>query len=154
VAPDNQPKADDGASHPTARTFLHFAHSRDRDEAKSDRVLRSTPFVALVTVCSKLALEKRNGNLYYYRHVRDGDRVRKIYVGSGEIALLAHEHDLIKRAAEEHKWNEEREEREKFEALASSVEELRDVAEILTRAYLIASGYRRYQGHWRLKRSE
>jgi hypothetical protein len=101
-----------------------------------------------------LALEKRDGNLYYYRHVRDGDRLRKIYVGSGEIALLAHEHDVIKRAAEEHKRNEEREEREKLEALASSVEELSDVAEIITRASLVAGGYRRYQGHWRLKRSD
>jgi hypothetical protein len=150
VAPDNQPRAD-GVSHPTDRTFLHFAHPRDRGEAKGDRVLRSTPCVALVTVCSKLALEKRDGNLYYYRHVRDGDRVRKVYVGSGELALLAYEHDLIKRATEEHKRNEER---EKLEALVSSVEEFSDLAEIITRACLVAGGYRRYQGHWRLKRSE
>ncbi len=99
-----------------------------------------------------MALEKRDGNLYYYRHVRDGDRVHKIYVGTGELALLSYEHDLIKRAAEEHKRKAEREEREKLEALASSVEELCDVTEILTRAYLIASGYRRYQGHWRKRR--
>jgi hypothetical protein len=153
VAPDNQPRAD-GASHPTARTFPHFADPRDRGEAKSDRVLRYPAFVALVTVCIKLALEKRDGNLYYYRHVRDGDRVRKVYVGSGELALLAHEHDLIKRAAEEHKRKEEREEREKLEVLVSSVEEFCEVTEIITRACLIAGGYRRYQGHWRLKRSE
>ncbi len=101
-----------------------------------------------------MALETRDGNLYYYRHVRDGDRVRKVYVGSGELARIAYEQDLIKRAAEEHKRKEEREEREKLETLVSSVEELSEVAEIITRAYLIASGYRRYQGHWRLKRSE
>jgi hypothetical protein len=141
-------------SHPTDRTFLHFAHPRDRGEAKSDRVLRSTPCVALVTVCSKLALEKRDGNIYYYRHVRDGDRVRKVYVGSGELARVAYEQDLIKRTAEKHRRKEEREEWEELVGLASSVEELCDVTEILTRAHLIASGYRRYQGHWRLKRSE
>jgi hypothetical protein len=101
-----------------------------------------------------LALEKRDGRLYYYRHMRDGDRVRKIYVGSGELARIACEQDLIKRTIEEHKRKEEREEREKLEALASSVEELSDVVEIITRACLIASGYRRYQGHWRLKRSD
>jgi hypothetical protein len=99
-----------------------------------------------------MALEKRDGNIYYYRHVRDGDRVCKIYVGSGELALLAHEHDLIKCAAEEHKRKEEREEREKLEALVSSVEEFCEVTEILTRAYLVAKGYRRYQGHWRKRR--
>jgi hypothetical protein len=99
-----------------------------------------------------MALEKRDGNLYYYRHVRDGDRVRKVYVGSGELARIAYEQDLIKREAEEHKRKEEREEREKLEALVSSVEELSEVAEIITRAYLIAGGYRRYQGHWRKRR--
>jgi hypothetical protein len=101
-----------------------------------------------------MALEKRDGNLYYYRHVRDGDKVRKIYVGSGELALLAHEHDHIKRTIRKHRQQEEREEREKLEALVSSVEELSDLAEIITRACLVAGGYRRYQGHWRLKRSE
>ena len=99
-----------------------------------------------------MALEKRDGNLYYYRHVRDGDRVRKIYVGSGELARIAYEQDLIKRTIRKHKQQEEREEWEELEGLASSVEEFCDVTEILTRAYLIASGYRRYQRHWRKRR--
>jgi hypothetical protein len=99
-----------------------------------------------------LALEKRNGRLYYYRHVRDGDRVRKVYVGSGELARTAHEQDLIKRTIEKHRQQEEREEWEELEDLASSVEEFCEVTEILTRAYLIASGYRRYQRHWRKRR--
>ncbi len=80
--------------------------------------------------------------------------MRKVYIGSGKLARIAYEQDLIKRTLRKHKQQEEREEWEKLEGLASSVEELCDVAEILTRAYLIASGYRRYQRHWRLKRSE
>ena len=101
-----------------------------------------------------MALEKRNGRLYYYRHVRDGDRVRKVYVGSGELARIAYEQDLVKRTIEKHRHQEEQEEWEELEGLTSSVEELCEVTEILTRAYLIASGYRRYHGHWRLKRSD
>ena len=73
---------------------------------ESTHVLRLTPCVALVTVCSKLALEKRNGRLYYYRHVRDGDRVRKVYVGSGELARIAYEQDLVKRTIEKHRQQE------------------------------------------------
>jgi hypothetical protein len=99
-----------------------------------------------------LTLEKRDGHLYYYRHVRDGDKVRKIYVGAGELARIAYEQDLIKRTIEKHWQQEEREEREELEGLATSVEELCEVTEILTRAYLIASGYRRYQRHWRKRR--
>jgi hypothetical protein len=48
-----------------------------------------------------MALEKRNGNLYYYRSVRDGEKVRRVYVGAGEIARIAHEHDEQRRAQEE-----------------------------------------------------
>ena len=101
-----------------------------------------------------MALEKRNGRLYYYRHVRDGDRVRKVYVGSGELARIAYEQDLIKRTIEKHRQQEEQEEWEELEGLASSVEDFCEVTEILTRACLVAGGYRRYQGHWRLKRSD
>jgi hypothetical protein len=46
-----------------------------------------------------MALEKRNGNLYYYRSVRDGEPVRKVYVGSGELARIAHVRDVMCRAA-------------------------------------------------------
>jgi hypothetical protein len=99
-----------------------------------------------------LALEKRNGRLYYYRHVREGDRVRKVYVGSGELARIAYEQDLVERTIEKHRQQEEQEEWEELEGLASSVEELCEVTEILTRAHLIASGYRRYQRHWRKRR--
>ena len=35
--------------------------------------------------------ERRNGRLYYYRKVREGRRVRSIYVGSGLLGDLAEE---------------------------------------------------------------
>jgi hypothetical protein len=38
-----------------------------------------------------VTLEHRDGNLYYYRSIRRGEKVRKVYVGSGELARSAHE---------------------------------------------------------------
>ena len=32
-----------------------------------------------------MTLERRNGQLYYYRSVRDGEKVRKVYVGTGGV---------------------------------------------------------------------
>jgi len=100
-----------------------------------------------------MALENRDGNLYYYRSVRRGDEVRKVYVGSGDLALIAYEQDVMSRAAEEHRRQEERHELEQLEALLAPVVEIGGAAEILARAHLIAGGFRRHKGEWRRARS-
>ena len=101
-----------------------------------------------------MALENRGGNLYYYRSVRRGDKVSRVYMGSGELARIAHERDLINRAIEEGRQREERAERESLEALAAPVAELCEVAEVLARAHLIAAGCHRHKGEWRRERGE
>jgi len=99
-----------------------------------------------------VALERRDGNLYYYRSVRAGEKVRKVYEGSGELARIAHEREIMKRALREHERRESANELERLEALAAPVEELSEAAEILARAHLIASGYHRHKGEWRRRR--
>jgi hypothetical protein len=99
-----------------------------------------------------MALEKRDGNLYYYRSVRRGDEVRKVYVGTGEIARLAHERDVMDRAAREAERGRGRDDVERMEALGAPVRELCEISDVLARAHLAASGYRRVKGEWRLRR--
>jgi crotonobetainyl-CoA:carnitine CoA-transferase CaiB-like acyl-CoA transferase len=99
-----------------------------------------------------VALERRNGNPYYYRSVRHGDKVRRVYVASGELARIAHEREIMNRAAEEHRLQEEKRRLEELEALAAPVAELSEVAEILARAHLLAAGCHRHKGEWRLRR--
>jgi hypothetical protein len=100
-----------------------------------------------------MALEKRGANLYYYRSVRDGEKVRKVYEGSGELARIAHEREIMSRAVREHERRAEREELDRLVALAAPVEELSEATEVLVQAHLVAAGYRRYQGKWRRARS-
>jgi hypothetical protein len=97
-------------------------------------------------------LERRNGRIYYYRSVRDGETVRKVYEGAGELARIAAGRDLVNRAVRKGEREQERAELKHLEALSQPVEELRVVAEILLRAHLVAAGYRRRQGHWRRAR--
>ena len=101
-----------------------------------------------------MALERRNGNLYYYRSVRDGKKVRKVYWGSGELARIAHEREIMSRAAREHERRESAKELERLEALAAPLLELSEAAEILVRAQLIDAGYHRRKGEYRRARGE
>jgi predicted Zn-dependent protease len=100
-----------------------------------------------------VALEKRNGNLYYYRSARDGDRVRKVYEGSGARARIAHEREILQRTGRKAQRELERAELERLEALAAPVLEMSEAAQVLAHACLVAAGYRRYQGKYRRARS-
>jgi hypothetical protein len=99
-----------------------------------------------------MALENRDGRLYYYRSVRDGEKVRKVYEGSGELARIVQERMILNRAALEHERRESAKELERLEALAAPVLKLSQTAEILVRAHLIAAGYHRHKGEWRRRR--
>jgi hypothetical protein len=99
-----------------------------------------------------MALEKRGGNLYYYRSIRRGDKVRRVYVGSGELATIAHERDLMDQAVEEGRRQEERRELENLESLAAPILEVGEATEALVQAHLIVRGCHRHKGEWRLRR--
>jgi hypothetical protein len=98
--------------------------------------------------------EKRErGGLYYTKSKKIGGRVVRKYVGAGPLAELVAEMDNLRRRRlleEAEAW---RAERERIEALEASLEELCTAAKILSRATLLAAGYRRHKrGEWRRKR--
>jgi len=101
-----------------------------------------------------VTLERRDRRLYYYRSVRDGEKVRKVYWGSGELARIAHEREIMNRALREHERREWTKEVERLETLAAPVLELSEAAEALVRAHLIAAGYHKHKGEYRRARSE
>jgi hypothetical protein len=115
-------------------------------------VLRLARLLDLVTDRS-VGLERRDGNLYYYRSVRDGERVRKVYVGAGEIARIASEGDILRRTGQEAKRQEGKAELERLEALSAIVMELHEAAAVLARAHLVAAGCHRHKGEWRRARN-
>jgi hypothetical protein len=100
-----------------------------------------------------VTLERRNGRLYYYRSVRDGESVRKLYVGAGEFACICSETDILRRTGRRAQRERERVELERLEGLVALVEELSDVAEVLVIAHLVDGGYRKRKGEWRRARS-
>jgi hypothetical protein len=105
-----------------------------------------------------MAWEKRKrGSTYYTRSKKVNGKVIREYVGGGgglggRIGEIAAGCDELRRIERELEVLRRREEREKLEVLASPVLELCEATEVLLRAYLVDSGYRRVQGHWRRRR--
>ena len=100
-----------------------------------------------------MTLERRDGRLYYYRSVRDGERVRKRYVGAGEFARICSETDILQRTSRRAQRERERAELERMEALLAPLEEVSEAAKVLVIAHLVDGGYRKRKGEWRRARS-
>ena len=99
-----------------------------------------------------MAWERRGGNLYYYQAEREDGRVRKKYVGAGQVAqALAHADEAIRRGRAA-RSERARVELEEARTLASAGEELCEAAEMLAVAELVAAGYHRHKGEWRMRR--
>jgi hypothetical protein len=99
-----------------------------------------------------VTLERRNGRLYYYRSVRDGERVRKVCVGAGEFARICWETDILQRTSRRAQREREGAELERLESLVAPVEEVSDAAKVLVIAHLVDGGYRKRKGEWRRAR--
>jgi hypothetical protein len=101
-----------------------------------------------------MAWEKRErGGRYYYRSIRDGEKVRKEYIGTGEFAeTLAHSDESI-RLIRKLERDKGREELERLEALAAPALEIDKTTDILAHATLVVAGYHRRKGEWRRERT-
>ena len=89
---------------------------------------------------------RERGTSYYTRSKWVDGRVVREYVGTGllgEIGALDHE---LKRLQKEETVAYWKEELERLERNAAFLQELEEVAEILTRAHLLASGCHKRKG--------
>jgi hypothetical protein len=99
-----------------------------------------------------VTLELRNARLYYYRSVRDGEKVRKVYVGAGDIARICSETDILERTSRRAQREREKAELERLKSLVAPLEEVSDAADVLVIAHLVDGGYRKRKGEWRRAR--
>ena len=100
-----------------------------------------------------MAWERRGSNLYYYQSKRLDGRVRKNYVGTGEVAQAIARSDETIRRSRVVQSERARGELEEARTLVSAGEELCEAADILAVAQLVASGYHRHKGgEWRMRR--
>ncbi len=99
-----------------------------------------------------MAWERRGDGLYYYRSEREDGRVRKRYVGRGEVAQLVAHADETRRAVRERRRRDERAQLERARGISEAGADLDAAAEVLARAEMVAAGYHDHRGEWRRRR--
>ena len=96
-----------------------------------------------------MAWENRHGRLFYYRKVREGKRVRSIYLGRCEEAYLCSE--LVEET--NHSQRMERNLLKPDNEIESQLSALDAEIAAITKATLITAGFHQHKGTWRKKRN-
>lgn len=100
-----------------------------------------------------MALEKRNGNYYYYKKERDGNRVVSKYYGKGELANLVAQMDETERYEKQIEAEKQRKNREKHEKIDRELLHLEQEIKNLTENVLLNLGfYKTKSREWRIKK--
>ena len=99
--------------------------------------------------------EQRGKGVYLYKKVRDGDRVRSVYVSGGTFFQEMDEVLNREREAKNERARlEEQKEQEEIEATERNIREIdQQIREELS-AVLTASGYHHHKGQWRKRRGK
>jgi hypothetical protein len=99
-----------------------------------------------------MAIVKRRGSIYYYRNVRVKGKVKRIYVASGEEALLAAAIDSHRRLRKRIDFEARQAEIARWNSACQAADAMIAITNLLVAASLLSSGYRQhYRGLWRLK---
>lgn len=102
-----------------------------------------------------MALEWRGNNLYFYEKERNGDKVRSVYSGKGEIAYLLHQLNLGKKLEKDEEKQRKNKDKLRLQEneIENVIESFSEHCRNLTDAYLLVKGYHQHKRQWRKKRN-
>lgn len=99
-----------------------------------------------------MALEERNGNYYYYKKEREGNRVVSKYYGKGELASLVAQMDEMEREEKRFKTLQNLRNRQKIEEIDKEIDLFEGKVKEITVDLLLSLGfYKTKSREWRLK---
>ncbi len=102
-----------------------------------------------------MALEKRNGNYYYYKKERDGNRVVSKYYGKGELANLIAQMDEMERQGKEFESEKQKKNLRKLEQIDRDLSEFEQNIKVLIEVYLTDKGfYKTTSREWRHRKQK
>jgi hypothetical protein len=88
---------------------------------------------------------RRNGNLYYYKKRREGNRVISEYIGSGLVASLAQKRAEIERRQKQMERERLQAERMSAAEIDKAIDGFSRLVDSLMEAELLLSGYHKHK---------
>lgn len=99
-----------------------------------------------------MAIEERNGNYYYYKKEREGNRVVSTYYGRSELASLVAQMDKIERYEKKKEAENRNKNLRKLEEIDTEIDLFESKVKELTAETLLSLGfYKTKSREWRLK---
>jgi hypothetical protein len=92
---------------------------------------------------------RRNGHAYYYRSVRCGTKVKKVYIGAGEKGRQAADADQVARDARRLLERLRKEQSRPVDELAAHLDEFGTLVDRLVESRLVCAGWKQHQRQWR-----
>ncbi len=100
-----------------------------------------------------MAWETRGNNSYLYQKERNGEKVKSVYVGRGEVAFLIDELDNAGKFEKEQTRAEIIRQRELSEAIDEQLNALSEINQSLVDALFLINGFHQHKRQWRKKRN-
>ena len=101
-----------------------------------------------------MSWEQRRGRSYYYRKMREGERVRSKYLGAGIVAQICAGDDDAKRRDRAAQRAADRAARHAEAQIDRQLAGVESAIAAMTHAALLAAGFHKHKGQWRKKRHE
>ncbi len=99
-----------------------------------------------------MAWETRGNRSYLYQKERCGGKVKSIYVGRGEAALLIDQCENVRRQKAEIERTKENRQKVKIEAIDDRINALSAINQSLVDALFLINGFHQHKRQWRKKR--
>ena len=97
-----------------------------------------------------MGIHRRGGRRYGYRSIRQGNRVRKIFLGDGAFSEFAERVRKLREYEEERTHRRWKSDKQRIETACREFDELDTGCELLRDATLLAAGFYRQERHaWR-----
>jgi hypothetical protein len=97
--------------------------------------------------------QRRNGNLYYYKKKRVGNRVISEYVGGGLVVDLAQSRAEIECQRKQSEHEQQSIERMSMAEIDKQIDDFSRMVDTLMEAELISKGFHQHKRQWRRRRN-